>query len=77
MSETMTPAQLEAAREYTPHGAARALFKCRANEVLIEGPAGTGKTTAVLTKCHAACETYPNIRVLICRATRASMTETQ
>ena len=35
-------------RPYGPRGAAAELFGCRDPEVLIEGPAGTGKTRAVL-----------------------------
>lgn len=44
-------------------------------EVLIEGPAGTGKTRGVLQFIDAMCWRFPGIRVLITRKTRASMTE--
>lgn len=67
------PALIE--HEYHAHGAAADLFACRAPEVLIEGPAGTGKTRAVLELINYLCEEYPGIRVLICRQTRASLTE--
>lgn len=60
---------------YQAKGAAAKLFRCRAPEILIEGPAGTGKTRAVLEKINWLCEEHPKIRVLICRATRVSMTE--
>lgn len=62
--------------EYNPYGGALALFECRDREVLIEGPAGTGKSRAVLEKINAAAWKYPGMRALICRATRASMSET-
>jgi phage terminase large subunit len=60
---------------YRPYGAARDLFLCRDPEVLIEGPAGTGKTRAVLEYVNYLCENNDNIRVLMFRKTRASMTE--
>lgn len=56
-------------------GAAAALFECADRKVLIEGPGGTGKTQAVLTKIHYRAWKYPRSRHLIARATRASMTE--
>ncbi len=60
---------------YQPRGAAWDLFKCRDSEVLIEGPAGTGKTRAVLEYINWLCETYPGIRVLMCRQTLNSLKE--
>jgi PBSX family phage terminase large subunit len=60
---------------YTPQGAARELFACREPEVLIEGPAGTGKTLACLAKLHACLSKYPRMRALIARKTRESLTE--
>ena len=61
--------------EYVPHGAAREMWKCRADEVLIPGPAGTGKTRGVLEKVLVAMSNYPGARALLVRKTRASMTE--
>jgi len=55
-------------------GAAAELQRCRAKEVLIEGPAGTGKSLACLRKCVLLCEALP-CRVLLCRSSRVSMTE--
>lgn len=60
---------------YEPRGAARELWRCRAAEILLEGPAGTGKTRATLEKILALAVKYPGSRHLICRKTRASMTE--
>lgn len=61
--------------EYKPQGAARVLFSRTDPEVLLEGPAGTGKTRALLEYLDWLSETYPGIRVLICRETRKSMNE--
>jgi phage terminase large subunit len=51
------------------------LFRCQAPEVLLEGPAGTGKSTAWLMRLHKIAEKYPACRLLICRKTRASLSE--
>lgn len=63
-------------RSYEPHGAARELWRCRAPEVLIEGPAGTGKTRGVLEKINGLANKYAGGRFLIVRKSRASMSET-
>lgn len=52
-----------------------ALIKSRDEEVILSGPAGTGKTIASLYKLHAACIKYPRIRCLIVRKTRKSLTD--
>ncbi len=62
-------------RAYQPRGAARDLFHCRAGEVLIEGPAGTGKTRAVLEKMHYCAYRYPGMRGLFVRKSRTSCTQ--
>lgn len=60
---------------YRPRGGAKELFECRATRVLMDGPAGTGKTRAILEKVHALCQKYPGSRHWIGRETRESMTE--
>ena len=65
----------EAPNRLVLNGAAGDLMVSREPEVLIEGPAGTGKTLACLTKCVANCEEVAGARVLIARATRVSMTQ--
>ena len=60
---------------YHPRGGALALLYCRDPEVLIEGPAGTGKSTAALEKIYLSATKYPGARILIIRKTRASCTE--
>jgi len=62
-------------KPYEPFGAARDLFYCKADEILIEGPTGTGKTRAILEKVFLLCDKYPGCRILFLRNTRASMTD--
>lgn len=69
----MTSAVIE--HRYVCRGAAADLFDSTAPEILIEGPAGTGKSRAALEKANWLCEEYPGIRVLLARQTRASLTE--
>lgn len=42
-------------------------------EVIISGPAGTGKTRAILEWLHRRCATEPNLRVLMLRKTQESL----
>jgi len=58
---------------YRPYGACRDLFHNRRAELLIEGPAGTGKSRAVLEKIHLAGLKYPGARFLMLRKTRTSL----
>lgn len=60
---------------YQPRGAARQLFECRDEEVVIEGPSNTGKSRAVCEKVHYFAEAYPGSRFLLLRETRSSLTE--
>lgn len=62
-------------RAYEPHGACRELFLCRAPEVAIAGPAGTGKSRAVLERVLYWAEHHPGARILLVRKTRQSMNE--
>lgn len=62
-------------RPYGPRGGAYKLFYAKNREVLMDGPAGTGKSRALLEKIHAMMIKYPNARGLIIRKTRKSMTE--
>lgn len=77
----MTSAQIQAGQEsspeerpYQPFGAALDLFKSRAREVLLAGPAGTGKSRACLEKLNLICMQAP-IRAAIVRKTRKSLTQ--
>lgn len=61
---------------YAPRGAAKAVLSCRDDEVLLGGPAGTGKSRACLEKLHLAMTKYPGARALIVRKTATSLTST-
>ena len=64
-------------RVFTLHGGNLAAFEdTTSRELLLAGPAGTGKTFANLAKIHLFCSLYPGARCLIVRKTRRSLTET-
>jgi hypothetical protein len=60
----------------TLSGAAAQLYTLRDEEILLEGPAGCGKTVGALKKMVDACFQYPESQHLLCRDTRESMTGT-
>jgi PBSX family phage terminase large subunit len=63
-------------RVYVPSGGAVSLFESAGHpRVLMDGPAGTGKTRAICQYIVAVCAKYPGLRVLITRKTRKSMTD--
>jgi phage terminase large subunit len=62
-------------RPYTPYGSAVDLWFDERPEVLVSGPAGTGKSRANLEKMHFCAEHYPGMRGLILRKTRESLVE--
>lgn len=68
--------------DYAPRGEMRALFIAAIRkppawrEVLLVGPAGTGKTRAVCELDHYLCEQHDGLRVLWVRNTRIDMAET-
>ncbi len=51
------------------------VIRSRAPEVVLSGPAGTGKTLAALHKLHRAAIKYPGMRAAIVRKTRESLTQ--
>lgn len=61
---------------YEPLGAPGELFRSRLPEVLLSGPAGTGKSRACLEKIHAAALKYPGMRALVLRKTQVSLSST-
>lgn len=73
-TSTSTPIRSEQ-RAYQPHGGALALLYCKADEALLDGPAGTGKSRACLEKVNLVASKYAGCRILLVRKTRASMTE--
>lgn len=63
-------------RTYEPHGSALDVFRRRDPEVLLSGPAGTGKSRACLEKIHAMCLKTPKLRALAVRKTGKSLAST-
>lgn len=63
-------------RQYAFRGAAREAINSDAPELMLSGPAGTGKSVCLLFKVHANALKYPGSRHLICRKTRTSLSET-
>jgi len=61
---------------YEPRGAALQLFKTRDSEVVLAGPAGTGKSLAALFRVHLAALNNAGIRCLIARKTAVSLGST-
>jgi hypothetical protein len=68
MSASTTPTP------YRPVGGALDLFAAAEPEVLLAGPSGTGKSRACLEKLHYLAGKYPNLRALVLRKTRESLT---
>lgn len=64
------------ATEFRYRGAVSSLFRSTAREVLLSGPAGTGKSLGCLHKLHRAAHQHPGMRGLILRKTRASLQQT-
>ncbi len=62
-------------RPYTPYGAAETLLYNRSPEVILEGPADTGKSRACLEKLHICMSKYAGARALMLRKTRKSLTD--
>ena len=52
---------------YEPRGAALALWKCKAPELVVAGPAGTGKTYACCQKLHALLWKYQGAQAVLLR----------
>lgn len=63
--------------EYHAYGAAAALFRAPASvsEIVLGGPANTGKTRALLEYGNYVASEYPNARIALVRKTRRSLTE--
>src|SRR5580698_824246 len=61
---------------YRPRGSCRALLGNRSPEILLCGPAGTGKSRACLEKIHLLALSNPGMRGLIARKTATSLSST-
>lgn len=61
--------------EFKPIGGNRDLLLAKDPEILAEGPAGTGKSRAILEKIWIAASKYPGARIGVVRKTRKSITQ--
>ena len=68
----VTPNRLD--HHYVARGAALQAFSCRDEEVLLAGPAGTGKSRGAMEKLHLMALLNPGMRGLIIRKTATSLT---
>ena len=73
---TPTRAPMRREHRYGPRGNCRVLFSQRDPEVVLSGPAGTGKSRACLEKLHLMALVNKGMRGLICRKTATSLTST-
>ena len=58
---------------YTPYGGNREFFYARDQEVIVEGPAETGKTLAACWRVHLSCLKYPGAQWAIVRKVQSSI----
>ncbi len=70
-----TPEPAYHVSDYEPQGNMQVLFDNSDEELLLSGPAGTGKTRGILEYIHRCMLEYPNARTLIIRKTRVSLSE--
>ena len=70
----MTTAEI--VHTYAPRGGCRTAFTARDSEILLSGPAGTGKSRALMERLLVMALKYPGMRGLIVRKTLASLGST-
>lgn len=58
---------------YTPYGGNREFFYARDPELIVEGPAETGKTLAACWRVHLSCLKYPGAQWAIVRKVQSSI----
>lgn len=73
MSAASTSAPDERIVNFRTQGAVSELWDCTDPEVVISGPAGTGKTRGTLELLHYRLASTPDVRALILRKTLASL----
>jgi PBSX family phage terminase large subunit len=74
--DTLGEAPVRGEHTFTPRGAAKAAMLDRSPELLLSGPAGTGKSRACLEKVHTMCALNPGMRALLVRKVRDTLTTT-
>lgn len=72
----MTQVAEQLTHTYRPRGGVIKLLECRSREVLLAGPAGTGKSMGALFKLHLLALMNPGSRFLMVRKTLKSLTST-
>jgi PBSX family phage terminase large subunit len=72
VTDVETPPRIE--HRFAPQGGCLDLFLDRSPELLVSGPAGTGKSRACLEKLHFVALHNPGMRGLIVRKTHKAMT---
>lgn len=72
----LTREQAARRHKFAPRGSAKAVFADRSPEILVSGPAGTGKSRGLLEKLNLQALKYPGMRGLITRKVAASLTTT-
>lgn len=60
---------------FQPHGGPLRFILCQEPEVILGGPAGTGKSRAALEKIYILAHKHPGMRALMVRKTRQSLTQ--
>jgi PBSX family phage terminase large subunit len=75
-TQTFVPTFEKQSRPYKRYGAAVTAWKSRRRELVLSGPAGTGKSRLCLEKIHFCADKYAHARILITRKTRESITQT-
>lgn len=63
-------------RQFEPKGAVLKAFHDRSAELVLSGPAGTGKSFGLLMKIHLTCLAQPGIQCLIVRKTHVALAST-
>ena len=58
---------------FTPYGTACDFFYCKDPEIMLSGPAETGKTITALHKLHLLCCKYKNVHAVMVRKTQKSI----
>lgn len=60
---------------YSAYGSIGNIFTCMLPELILGGPAGTGKSRGILEYLNYCATEYPGARILMVRKTRRSLTE--
>lgn len=66
----------ETVHYFAPRGAVKEAFESREGELLLSGPAGTGKSRGLMEKLHIAALKYPGMRALIVRKVAVTLPTT-